>query len=113
MKNDPDDRHFLAVAVSSHSELIVTYNRRHFPAASVEAWEMSSFRAHPPSCVSVRAVYHDAGSIDRGLTKSGEVSFLSAAAVILLQIQRENGRIHGSPSPVTLISIELGRVPFQ
>ena len=40
MKNDPDDRHFLAVAVSSHSELIVTYNRRHFPAASVEAWEI-------------------------------------------------------------------------
>ena len=36
----PRDRHVLAAAVRSHSELIVTYNRRHFPAASVEAWEI-------------------------------------------------------------------------
>jgi len=41
MKNDPGDRPVLAVAVRSHSELIVTYNRRHFPAASVEAWEIN------------------------------------------------------------------------
>ena len=34
MTNDPGDRHVLAVAVRSRSELIVTYNRRHFPAAS-------------------------------------------------------------------------------
>jgi predicted nucleic acid-binding protein len=40
MKNDPGDRHVLAAAVRSHSELIVTYNRRHFPAASVQAWEI-------------------------------------------------------------------------
>ena len=31
MTNDPGDRHVLAAAVRSHSELIVTYNRRHFP----------------------------------------------------------------------------------
>ncbi len=36
--NDPEDRHVLATAVRSHSELIVTYNRRHFPAASVQPW---------------------------------------------------------------------------
>ena len=40
MKNDPGDRHVLAAAVRSHSELIVTYNRRHFPTASVQAWEI-------------------------------------------------------------------------
>lgn len=40
MKNDPSDRHVLAAAVRSHSELIVTYNRRHFPAASVQDWEI-------------------------------------------------------------------------
>ena len=40
MNNDPGDRHVLAAAVRSHSELIVTYNRRHFPAASVQAWEI-------------------------------------------------------------------------
>jgi len=40
MQNDPSDRHVLAAAVRSHSELIVTYNRRHFPPASVQAWEI-------------------------------------------------------------------------
>ena len=40
MTNDPGDRHVLAAAVRSHSELIVTYNLRHFPAASLEAWEI-------------------------------------------------------------------------
>jgi len=40
MTTDPGDRHVLAAAVRSHSELIVTYNRRHFPAASVQAWEI-------------------------------------------------------------------------
>jgi predicted nucleic acid-binding protein len=40
MTNDLDDRHVLAAAVRSHAELIVTYNLRHFPPASLEAWEI-------------------------------------------------------------------------
>ena len=40
MTNHPGDRHVLAAVVRSHSELIVTYNLRHFPAASLEAWEI-------------------------------------------------------------------------
>ena len=40
MTNDPKDRHVLAAAVRSHSELIVTYNRRDFPDASVQPWEI-------------------------------------------------------------------------
>jgi predicted nucleic acid-binding protein len=40
MTNDPMDRHVLAAAVRSHCELIVTYNRRHFPAASIRPWEI-------------------------------------------------------------------------
>jgi len=40
MTNDPGDRHVLAAAVRSHSELIVTYNLRHFPVGSLEAWEI-------------------------------------------------------------------------
>lgn len=31
MQNDPKDRHVLAVAVRSKSELIVTYNKKDFP----------------------------------------------------------------------------------
>lgn len=40
MTNDAGDRHVLAAAVRSHSDLIVTYNRRHFPAASVHPLEI-------------------------------------------------------------------------
>jgi len=36
MTNDPKDRHVLAAAVRSNSELIVTYNKKHFPVASTE-----------------------------------------------------------------------------
>jgi predicted nucleic acid-binding protein len=38
MTNDPKDRHVLAAAVRSHSDLIVTCNRRHLPAASLQPW---------------------------------------------------------------------------
>lgn len=40
MTNDPGDRHVLAAAVRSDAELIVTYNRRHFPADAVQPWEI-------------------------------------------------------------------------
>lgn len=40
MTNDPDDRHVLAAAVRAHADLIVTYNRRHFTAASRETWKI-------------------------------------------------------------------------
>lgn len=40
MTNDPSDRNVLAAAVRSHSELIVTYNRRHFLATSVQPLEI-------------------------------------------------------------------------
>lgn len=32
--------HVLAAAVRSHSELVVTYNRRHFPPESLRPWEI-------------------------------------------------------------------------
>lgn len=38
--NDPKDRHVLAAAVRSQSELIVTYNLRHFPVGSLQPWEI-------------------------------------------------------------------------
>jgi hypothetical protein len=40
MTNDLGDRHVLAAAVRSHSELIATYNRLHFPATSVQPLEI-------------------------------------------------------------------------
>jgi predicted nucleic acid-binding protein len=40
MTNEPHDRHVLAAAVKSKSELIVTYNSRHFPPASLQPWNI-------------------------------------------------------------------------
>ena len=40
MTNEPKDRHVLAAAVRSHSELIVTYNRRDFRNSSVEQFDI-------------------------------------------------------------------------
>jgi predicted nucleic acid-binding protein len=40
MSNHPGDRHVLAAAVKCNAELIVTYNRRHFPPESLEQWQV-------------------------------------------------------------------------
>ena len=40
MTNDVKDRHVLAAAVRCNAGLIVTYNRRDFPAASLRQWDV-------------------------------------------------------------------------
>ena len=35
---DPDDRHVLAAAVKVNAQLIVTWNRKHFPQSKLAAW---------------------------------------------------------------------------
>lgn len=43
--NDPKDRHVLACAIHCKSELILTYNLRHFPATALEPWGIEA--VHP------------------------------------------------------------------
>ena len=43
--NHEKDRHVLATAIRGHAELIVTSNLRHFPAKSLEPWDV--FACHP------------------------------------------------------------------
>ena len=43
--NDKKDRHVLAAAIKSDSELIVTFNLRHFPEASLKPWKV--YVSHP------------------------------------------------------------------
>ena len=38
MTNDPKDRHVLATAVKCGASVIVTYNKRDFPASATEPW---------------------------------------------------------------------------
>jgi hypothetical protein len=38
MNNQEEDRHVLAAAVRSKSEVIVTYNKRHFPQSALDPW---------------------------------------------------------------------------
>jgi predicted nucleic acid-binding protein len=38
MANDRKDRHVLAAAVKCGAEVIVTYNKRHFPATATDPW---------------------------------------------------------------------------
>jgi hypothetical protein len=69
MTNDSNDRHVLAAAVRSHSELIVTYNRRHFPAASVRPW---GIEVQGPSTF-LRGIYDlDAGLVVHKLHEQAE-----------------------------------------
>lgn len=43
--NHEKDRHVLAAAIKSHAELIVTFNLRHFPPASLAPWSVDV--SHP------------------------------------------------------------------
>ena len=42
MSNDPGDRHVLAAAAYSQSDLIITYNLRHFPANALQPWRIEA-----------------------------------------------------------------------
>ena len=41
LRNDPKDRHVLAVAIQSRTETVVTFNERDFPADALAPWDVS------------------------------------------------------------------------
>ena len=80
MKNDPADRHVLAAAVRSHSELIVTYKRRHFPAVSLRDWGVD---VQGPSAF-LRGLYDlDAGLFVGKLHEQAEAVGISIQRLLL------------------------------
>ncbi len=72
MKNDLKDRHVLAAAVRSRSELVVTYNKKHFPRAALEPFGISC--SGPSSFL--RDLY-DFGSSEKSWVDSGSGSLPS------------------------------------
>jgi predicted nucleic acid-binding protein len=85
MTNDPGDRHVLAAAVSSRAELIVTYNRRHFPSESVRPWEIE---VEGPSAF-LRGLYDlEAGLFVRKLHEQAEA--IGTPLELLLQSLSKN-----------------------
>ena len=83
MTNHPGDRHVLAAAVRSQAELIVTYNRRHFPADSVQPWEIEVQR---PSTF-LRGLYEQAEAI--GVPLEGVLRSLSKNVPNFIEYFRE------------------------
>lgn len=98
MANDPDDRHVLAAAVRSNSELIVTYNRRHFSDASIRPWDIV---VQAPSAF-LRGLY----DLDAGLFVH---KLHDQAAAIGIPFQRLIQSLHRNvPSFVQYFSEEQG-----
>jgi hypothetical protein len=46
MTNQEKDRHFLAAAVTTRCEVIVTYNLKHFPGESLNPFEIAAKHPH-------------------------------------------------------------------
>ena len=46
---DPNDRHVLAAAITSHANVIVTANLRHFPESSLSQYSISA--QHPDDVI--------------------------------------------------------------
>lgn len=50
MTNDEKDRHVLAAAIKGNVSLIITFNLKHFPAASLQSWNIEA--VHPEDYLS-------------------------------------------------------------
>lgn len=80
MTNDSKDRHVLAAAVRSKSELIVTYNKKHFPASALEPW---GIECRGPSTF-LRDLYDlDPAIVTRKLTEQADNTGLSFESLLI------------------------------
>lgn len=80
MSNDPKDRHVLAAAMVSGTKLIVTYNARDFPAASLEAW---GIEVQGPSTFLINLYDLAPGIVARKLSEQAQTIGLSLEALLL------------------------------
>ena len=63
MTNDTKDRHVVAAAVRCGAEMIVTYNKRHFPAAALDPWGIEAIG--PSTFLGFQYDLHPAAVVDK------------------------------------------------
>jgi len=82
--NEPKDRHVLAAAIRCDAELVLTFNRKHFPESSLAPWSIEAahpddflldiFNLHPEAVV--QTLHEQAFDLGRDLKK--QLSVLEA-----------------------------------
>jgi predicted nucleic acid-binding protein len=98
LKNEPKDRHVLAAAIQSKSDLIVTYNKRDFPPAILSPW---GIEVQGPSTF-LRSLFDlEPGIVQRKLTE--QAANIDLPLVDLLLRLRTN-----VPAFVDFFASELG-----
>jgi hypothetical protein len=101
MTNDEKDRHVLAAAVRAGAQVIVTFNKRHFPPASTSRWNVEAvgpgaflqelYVAAP--CVVTERIRQQATNLERSLT--AQLKVLAKAVPSFVEIIRGDLRHKG------------------
>ena len=101
MTNDEKDRHVLAAAVRAGAQVIVTFNKRHFPPASTSRWNVEAvgpgaflqeLYVAAPSVVTER-IRQQATNLERSLT--AQLKVLAKAVPSFVEIIRGDLRHKG------------------
>ncbi|MSV30437.1 MAG: PIN domain-containing protein [Bryobacterales bacterium] len=96
MTNDEKDRHVLAAAVHAGARIIVTYNKRHFPEATISQWNVEAlgpatfledlYVAAPQ--VVIERIHQQAANLGRSLAK--QLKILAKAVPSFVEIVRRD-----------------------
>lgn len=99
MTNDLKDRHVLAAAVKANAQMVVTFNKRHFPRAATQPWNidavgpstfLETLYSDAPAIV-IERIQQQAADLDRGMPE--QLSVLAKAVPSFAEILRRELRL--------------------